>query len=220
MGRPASRAELAWYGFASQLVLGLCRLVWRTKVVGRERVPQTTAFIVAPVHRSYIDSVLAAAVTRRRLRFMGKEEMWSKRWAGKLWSSFGAFPVRRGKPDREALLNCQKALGAGEPVVLFPEGRRVSGPVVQPLLDGPAFLALRANVPIVPVGIGGSERAMPKGAKWVHRARVTVVVGKPIWPPARPQGSRVPRRAVAELTATLQAELQVAFDEAQRLAGG
>ena len=58
-------------------------------------------------------------------------------------------------------------LEAGEPLVLFPEGERKSGPIVQPLFDGATYVAVKAGVPIVPVGIGGSERAMPKGAKFI-----------------------------------------------------
>lgn len=219
MARPPTRAELAWYRFAWSVVLVPCWLLWRMVFVGRERLPQTTPFVLAPVHRSYIDSLLAASVTSRRMRFMGKREMWSYAWLGKVWTSLGAFPVDRGTPDREALRNCERALAGGEPVVMFPEGRRRSGPVVQPLLDGPAFVALRANVPIVPVGIGGSERAMPKGYRWLRPSRTTLVIGKPIWPPVHAAGSHVPRRAVAELTARLHAELQAVFDEARRLAG-
>ena len=68
-------------------------------------------------------------------------------------------------------------LEAGEPLVLFPEGERKSGPVVQPLFDGAAYVALKAGVPIVPVGIGGSERVMPKGAKFIYPRKVHVIVG-------------------------------------------
>ncbi len=228
-GRPPARAELAWYSFARTLVLGLAWLMWRTEVHGREHLPQTVPYVLAPVHRSYLDALFAASVTRRRVRFMGKGEMWSKGWSARLFSSLGAFPVqlrgisgtdsRRGTPDREALRSCQVALAGGEPVVMFPEGTRRSGPVVQPLFDGPAFVALRMNVPIVPVGIGGSERAMPPGARWLRPGKVSVVVGKPIWPPARPPGSAVPRSAVSELTAQLRSSLQAAFDEARRRVG-
>jgi 1-acyl-sn-glycerol-3-phosphate acyltransferase len=216
---PPSRGELAWYRLARQLLLVPGRALWRPIVIGRENVPQTTPFILAPVHRSYIDTVLAAYVTSRRLRYMGKSGVFSRPWAAKLFASLGGFPVRRGAPDREALLNCEKALQAGEPVVLFPEGRRGSGPKLGKLMAGPAFLALRANVPVVPLGIGGSERSMPVGAKLVRPARVALVVGRPVWPPPRPAHGRVPRAMVDDLTARLAKELQDAFDRARALAG-
>ena len=58
--------------------------------------------------------------------------------------------------------------------MLFPEGERKAGPIVQPLFDGAVYVAVKAGVPIVPVGIGGSERVMPKGAKFVYPRKVHV----------------------------------------------
>ena len=103
---------------------------------------------------------------------------------------------------------------------MFPEGTRQSGPVVEELFDGPAYVALHTGVPIVPVGIGGSERAMPKGAKFIRPVRVRLVVGPPIEPPPVPAGGRVSRRAVRELSEQLRKEIQRLFDEAEELAGG
>ena len=214
-----TRGELAWYTFARFVVFGLCWLMWRVRFVGTDNLPQTTPYVVAPVHRSYIDTVLAGLITRRRFRYMGKSEMWKTPWVARLFNSLGGFPVRRGTPDRDALKMCEQALLAGEPVVLFPEGTRQSGPIVRPLFAGPAFVALRANVPIVPLGIGGSERAMPKGSKWMRPGRIALVVGRPIWPPPASESGRASRRAVQELTDRLQSELQVVFDEAQVIAG-
>jgi len=216
---PPTRGELAWYRFARGAVMVPSWFLWRMRFTGIENLPQTTPYVLAPVHRSYIDTLLAGYLSNRRVRFMGKEEMWRTPWVAKLFSSLGGFPVRRGTPDREALRICEQILAAGEPVVLFPEGSRQSGPIVQPLFAGPAFVAVRANVPIVPVGIGGSERAMPKGAKWVHATRIALAVGRPIWPPPAGDGARAPRRVVQDLTDRLHRELQDVFDTAQALAG-
>jgi 1-acyl-sn-glycerol-3-phosphate acyltransferase len=150
---------------------------------------------------------------------MGKDSLWKYRWSGRLFSSLGGFPVHRGTPDREALRQCAEAIAGGEPVVLFPEGTRQSGPVVQPLFEGAAFVAARAGVPIIPVGIGGSEWAMPKGSKKILPVKVVMVVGEPIHAPERPAGGRVSRRAVAETSAELHKRLQELFDEALAGAG-
>jgi 1-acyl-sn-glycerol-3-phosphate acyltransferase len=216
---PPTRGQLAWYRLARAVVIVPSWFMWRMRFTGLENLPQTTPYVLAPVHRSYIDTLLAGYVSTRRVRFMGKEEMWQTPWVAKLFSSLGGFPVRRGTPDREALRICEQILAAGEPVVLFPEGSRQSGPIVQPLFAGPAFVAVRANVPIVPLGIGGSEKAMPKGAKWLRPTRIALAVGRPIWPPPAADGERVPRRVVSELTDRLQTELQEVFDTAQALAG-
>ncbi|HET6916981.1 MAG TPA: lysophospholipid acyltransferase family protein, partial [Acidimicrobiales bacterium] len=216
---PSSRIALVWYAFARAVVELVCRLYWRVEIRGRENVPSGGPFVIAPVHRSNIDTLLAGCVTRRRIRFMGKDSLWKYRWSGALFSSLGAFPVHRGTPDREALRICEEALRGGEPVVLFPEGTRQSGPDVQPLFEGAAFVAARANVPIVPVGIGGSEWAMPKGSKRIMPVKVVINIGEPIPAPDRPESGRVSRRAVAETSERLHSVLQGLFDEALAAAG-
>jgi 1-acyl-sn-glycerol-3-phosphate acyltransferase len=187
----------------------------RPKVSGREHIPATGPFILAPVHRSNIDFALAAILTKRRMRYMGKDSLWKIGWIGKIFSALGAFPVHRGSADREALRRCIEIIETGEPLVIFPEGTRQSGPTVQPLFEGAAYIATRTGVPIVPVGIGGSERAMPKGAKFIHPTRTALVIGPPINPPIARDGGRVPRRAIHEITEQLHAELQALFDDAQ-----
>ena len=109
-------------------------------------------------------------------------------------------------------------LEAGEPLVLFPEGTRQSGPLVQPLFDGATYVAAKAGVPIIPVGIGGSERVMPKGSKMIYPRKCVVVIGTPIQTVVN-GAERLPRSALKELSGNLLTELQRLFDEAQRLAG-
>jgi 1-acyl-sn-glycerol-3-phosphate acyltransferase len=217
--KTAGRLSLAWYAFARGAVEVFCRTYFRVEIKGRQWVPSSGPYVIAPVHRSIVDTLLAGCLTHRRIRFMGKDSLWKYRWAGEFLSSLGAFPVHRGTPDREALRRCEEALRSGEPVVLFPEGTRQSGPIVQPLFEGAAFVAARAGVPIIPVGIGGSEWAMTKGKKRIRPVKVAMVVGTPIPAPVRPEGGRVSRRAVAETSNVLHQELQALFDEALTRAG-
>jgi 1-acyl-sn-glycerol-3-phosphate acyltransferase len=210
-----SRPQLVWYAFVRAVVVAFCRLFWRLRVEGGEHVPTTGPFILAPVHRSNVDTPLVAAVTRRPLRYMGKDAMWKYGWSAWFFTSLGGFPVHRGTADREALKKCVAVLEGGEPLVLFPEGTRRSGPVVDEVFDGAAYVALRTGAPIVPVGIGGSERAMPKGAKFLRPVKLRMVVGEPLHPPVTEGGTRAPRRAVRELTEELKGRLQVLFDEAE-----
>lgn len=217
-GRSRSLASSVLYQVVYTVVVGLTRLVTRTTVVGRHNIPKSGPFLLAPIHRSNIDTPLAAAVTRRRLRFMGKDSLWKVPAIGWIMTALGAFPVTRGAADREALRRCVAVLDDGEPLVMFPEGTRQSGPRVQPLFDGAAYVAVKARVPIVPVGIGGSEMVMPKGKKMIRPHKCVVVVGEPISVSLDAEG-RVPRSAVRDVTATLAVELQRLFDEAQRLAG-
>jgi 1-acyl-sn-glycerol-3-phosphate acyltransferase len=212
----APRSKRVAYALLRRTVAGLSRLYWRVGVVGRDRVPDGP-FILAPVHRSNIDGPLMCNVTSHPMLYLIKREAWKYRWSAWFFDYFGGIPVERGEPDRAALRRCQEVLESGDPLVLFPEGTRRSGPLVESVFDGVAFLALRAGVPIVPVGIGGSARVQPKGAKFLKPVKVMIVVGRPI-PVDKPEG-RVPRRAVHELTERLVTELQYAFDEAQALTG-
>lgn len=214
----SSRLSRLFYSVIRALVVGVCVAYTRTRVIGAENIPREGAFLLAPIHRSNIDTPLAAAVTRRRMRFMGKDSIWKVRSIGWIMSALGAFPVTRGSADREALKRCIAVLESGEPLVLFPEGTRQSGPVVQPLFDGAAYVAVKAGVPIVPVGIGGSERVMPKGSKMILPKKCVLVVGKPIMATRDDEG-RIPRSEVKEMTGRLYDELQRLFDEAQVLAG-
>ena len=207
------------YRVVRAVIAGFCKVFWRLSIEGQEHIPATGAFVLSPVHRSNIDTPLAACVTKRKMRFMGKKEMWKIAPLGKVFTALGAFPVNRGTADREALRTCITVLQNGEPLVLFPEGTRRSGPVVEDLFDGAAYVATKAGVPIIPVGIGGSEGAMPKGAKFIRPVKVHMVVGPPIQP-GPSDGGKASRRGMQELTGRLEAELQRLYDEAQKKAGG
>ena len=211
--------------FVDRVVYQTCRtlIVWisavyfRVHVEGRENVPRRGACIVAPVHRSNLDTPILGCITRRRMRYMGKDSLWKNKAMAWFASALGGFPVVRGSADREALRACQAVIERGEPLVMFPEGTRKSGPVIQEIFDGPAFVASRTGAPIIPVGIGGSERVMPRGAKWIRPKKIVLIVGKPIVPP--PVDGRVPRRVVSELSEQLHVSLQRLFDEADAKAG-
>lgn len=200
-------------------VYTICKVLFRLRVDGRENLPRGP-FILSAVHRSFADTPIVGVITGKRLRFMGKESLWKSRPLGAFLTFFGGFPVERGGADRTALRAAQDVLALGEPLVMFPEGTRQEGPRLDrdQMLDGPAFVASRAGVPIVPVGIGGSAKALPLGARIPRPHKVVVVIGEPIPPPSKVNG-KVPRRAVKDLTDTLFSELSDLYIEARVLAG-
>lgn len=202
------------YHTVRTIVTVFCRVWCRMSIEGRDNIPASGPFILAPTHRSIIDTPVASGVYRRRMRFMGADKWWSNKHFGNLLSALGGFPVSRGSADREALKRCIAVIEGGEPLVLFPEGERKSGPVVQPLFEGAAYVAMRTGVPIVPVGIGGSERVMPKGTKFIYPRKLRVIVGPPLRAPAA-ASPKEQRAATRQLTIELHAELQRLFDLAQ-----
>ncbi|MCU1370783.1 MAG: putative acyltransferase [Ilumatobacteraceae bacterium] len=217
--RSGTRGELLFYGFVRGALLGACKLWFRVSAKGRPNVPAEGAFILAPVHRSNLDFALVLICTKRRMRYLAKDSLWKNQgfWA-KVFTALGGIPVARGTADRAALTTCIEVLEAGEPLVMFPEGTRQHGPVIEELFDGPAFVQSRTGVPIIPVGIGGSETAMPKGAKIPKPQKVTVLIG-PALEPSDAIGPKAKRAAIRARTAELHEVVQALFDEAQASAG-
>jgi 1-acyl-sn-glycerol-3-phosphate acyltransferase len=217
---PLTRAQRAMYQFVRGVIVLVARLYFRVEVVGRQYLPPSGAYIVSPAHRSNLDTPLMPVITRRNLRAMGKDSLWkANRFGAWFLTSMGGFPVARGTADRSALHAAEEVVERGEPLIMFPEGTRRTGPHIWKLFDGPAFVAARTGVPIVPIGIGGSERAMGRGVKIPKPVKITIVIGEPILPPERQPGARVPRRVVKELSAELHSRVQDLFDEAQQRAG-
>jgi 1-acyl-sn-glycerol-3-phosphate acyltransferase len=211
-----NRWERGLYGTVHFLVRAVTRWWIITEYIGLENVPKSGAYIVAPNHRSVVDFLLVGPITRRRLRYLGKDSVWKAKWFVPIADGLGGIPVARGTADRESMNRCIEALRGGEPLVLFPEGQRKSGPVVEELFDGVGYIAVKAEVPILPIGIGGSEAVMPKGAKFPRRRHVKVIIGQPMYPPTT---GRSARKAAPELSTKLRAELQRLFDDATRLVG-
>ncbi len=208
-------AERAGYR-CIRLVLEIwCRTFWRMSVEGRDRLPTTGPFILSPAHRSNVDFLVTGAAIPRVMRFMAKDSLWKAERFGRFLEHMGAFPVNRERPDRRALRNCEEALAHGDPVVMFPEGRRKEGLVVEDLQEGPAWVACRYRVPVVPVGLGVTDRAMPIGAKLVRPVRLRIIIGEPIYPDVPPTG-RVPRGAVTAFTEQLRDEVQRCYDLSRR----
>ena len=199
----------------------LCFAYFRVRVEGADRIPKTGAVIVAPNHRSFVDFlVVGTTATRRKAFFMAKDDLWKSKLLGRLLETFGAFPVNRAGADRLALDRAQAVLEQGELLILFPEGTRRSGPKIEDLHEGAAFLAARTGSSIVPVGVGGTSAAMPKGAHVPRPVKVRLIVGSPIAAPERGGGGRVARSKVHAVTEQLRSELQDLYDRAESSSQG
>jgi 1-acyl-sn-glycerol-3-phosphate acyltransferase len=205
---------MTFYRFMRFFIVGYTVLVYRVRVIGREHLPKTGPYVIAPSHRSMLDIPVAGAVTTRRVRFMGKAPLFRVPVLGSIFRALGGFPVERDGSDFGPIRESLKILEEGEPLVVYPEGSRQRGSEIAELQPGAAYLAAKMGVPIVPVGIAGAEETFrTRRGRLPGFGRIVVVIGEPILPPTR-AGSHVKRSSVDELSATLRERLQKLFDEA------
>lgn len=149
--------------------------VYRFKCEGRENIPKEGGCVLALNHRSYIDVVLAGMTCPRKINYMAKSELFKNKLFGALIRAFGAFPVHRGTGDVGAIKSALAKLGAGDIVLIFPEGRCVRNPEEEKTTrakPGAVMLAVSAGVPVVPAYISGRIGFMGK---------ITLRYGKPVY---------------------------------------
>ena len=165
--------------FISRLMVKLLLpLLTRYRVRGRDNIPSQGPLIIVANHLNLIDPPLLSISLHRRAMFMAKEELFHSKIASYLVGSIGAFPVCKGRLDRKALRRAMQVLADGLVLVIFPEGRRSRGGRLSAAFPGAALIALRGGVPIIPVGITGTEKL--KGLAWLWcRPEVTVNIGPP-----------------------------------------
>ena len=190
--RVGARSSSLWvYGVITGLIRTLLFPYFRVEIRGAVHNLDTTGpLILAPVHRSNLDSMLVGSASSRRCRALAKHTMWKSRpWAW-IVSALGAFPVERGTADREALRAARMLLESGEAMFVFPEGTRQEGREIAEIYDGVAYLAAKTGAQALPIGIAGTGEAMAKGTKLPRRERVVIQVGDLI-PPPEAVGKRV-----------------------------
>lgn len=199
------------YRVVAGLLTGLAWLLFRPTVIGRENIPLHGPVLIAPIHRSNVDFAFTLFMSPRKVFFMAKDSIFRVVLLGPLVRHLGAFPVRRGAADRESMTLAEAVLRRGNALVLFPEGTRKEGLSVEPLHDGAMFVAARTGATVVPVGIGGSDRAMPLGARIPRPAKIRIVIGAPISPPR--SNGRVARSAVSAKSEELRQALEAVYHQ-------
>lgn len=171
-----------WYRLNKGLFGWHFRRKFGYRMEGREHEPRPPYVVVAN-HCSAVDPPLVALALRARVTFAAKIELTHNRLV-KLWiRSLGGFFVHRGRVDRAAIRSGLRALRRGRVLCVFPEGTRSSDGRLLPFEDGAAYWALKSGVPVLPIGIIGSHRTMPVGAKKMAPHPVLVRVGPPILVP-------------------------------------
>src|SRR5579871_5515957 len=186
--------------------------VLRARAIGAERVPETGAAILAPNHFSYMDHFLVGIFIRRKVRFMGKSQLFvpPAHW---IYSRGGVFPVRRGARDEEAFVTAEAILAGGGVVAMYPEGGRSrTGQLAEHARPGIGRLALDTGAPVVPIAIQGSSRI--RNWKRLRFPAVRVRFGDPLRFEREPGSTRERQQQVADEIFTRIRELYA--QQAQR----
>jgi len=191
----------------------LCVFIWsRREVLGLQNVPRHGPAILASNHLNLADPPLLASLVPRRTIFMAKLELWSTPFVGWMYGLGGCIPVRRFEADVGALRRAEKVLREGHVLVMFPEGTRSRHPGLGKGHPGTAVIALRSGVPIVPVGVSGTE-VVSLPSVFLHRTRVRVAFGQPF---TLPQGQRLTTELAEEGTERIMKEIAALLPEACR----
>lgn len=170
-----------WYWFVRWAVrVFFFRLSGGFRIVGTANVPRSGPLIVSPNHVSNLDPPAIACSIPRMITFMAKSELFKVPIFGPLIRSLGSFPVHRGEADTEAIRLALRLLGEGRAVLVFPEGTRGDGEELLPFNRGAALLAKRSGAPVLPVGIVGTHRKMPKCVSFSKWGPTYVAFGEPL----------------------------------------
>ncbi len=180
--------ELIRWGIAFPIL----SLVARIRLKGRDNVPKHGPFLIASNHLSWTDIPLVPLLLPGKVVYMAKEEYFSSRIAW-LVRFLGAFPVKRGEGDRQALRTADEQLKKGNVVVLFPEGTRSKTRTMAKGHAGLGMIALRSGVPVVPVAIWGSEKVLKE-----FGPRVVISYGEPMV--FKPKGTKITREDIDNAT--------------------
>lgn len=171
------------YMILRRLMRGLIRFIFHTitrvQVTGWENVPAEGPYIVTFNHVSIYDPPLVLAFWPVNSEAIAAEYLWEEKWIGLVVRAFGAIPVSRDFFDRGLIDKTLAILEGGGVLTLSPEGERSFKPGMIPAKPGIAYLAEKAGVPIVPVGVTGTTGDLIQRARRFERPHVSMRIGKP-----------------------------------------
>ena len=158
------------------LTRGLLFLFTRWRVRGKENIPSQGPLLVVVNHLNFADPPIIGVSVNRKAMFLAKEELFRPGLSGYIIRHYGAFPVRRGGMNKEAMRKSEQLLKQDMALIMFPEGRRSQNAQLESAFSGAALIAARNGVPILPMGIAGTEKI--KGITWwLRRPQITVNIG-------------------------------------------
>lgn len=147
-------------------------IMYRPKIKGKQNLPENTAAIICPNHVHALDSAIMVAMNKRKINVLAKEELFKNKFLCFIADLFGIYPVKRDSKSMESIKISLKLLKNKELLMIFPEGTRNGMEKGIKPKDGAVKLAIKANVPIIPVGIQGEFKLFKQ---------VKANIGEPIY---------------------------------------
>ncbi len=164
-------------------VFPIFRFLFKGQTIGISNLPKNGGVVVASNHGSHLDPPILGHALGRPVAFMAKSELFRIPILSFIISACGAYPVKRGAGDREALRTASNRLLEGWATGVFLDGTRQENGRVNDPKAGAALLAARSGCPILPVAIVNSHRAFPKGSLFPRFVCIHLKVGELIQPP-------------------------------------
>jgi 1-acyl-sn-glycerol-3-phosphate acyltransferase len=168
-----------WVGYHLARLTG--RLLFRFRVIHRERMIQSGPVILAMNHQSYLDPPLAGITCDRAIYFLARRTLLNVPLLGWVLPKVNVIPVNQEGVDRSAIKAMIRVLQAGNGVLVFPEGSRTLDGNLQPAEPGLGLVIAKTLAPVVPLRIFGAHEALPSGGGRLRFVPITVVVGEPIF---------------------------------------
>jgi 1-acyl-sn-glycerol-3-phosphate acyltransferase len=160
--------------------------------------------LVVVNHLNFADPPIIGVSVNRKAIFLAKEELFRSRLSGYIVRNYGAFPVRRGGMNREAMRKSKQLLAQGMALIMFPEGRRSQNAQLESAFSGAALIAARSDVPILPIGIVGTEK-IEGTTWWLRRPQITVNIGHPFY--LSPVNHKLTRVKLTEFTHSIMGHI-------------
>lgn len=164
------------------IIRTLTRSYLGIRVNGLENIPSSGPIIIAANHCSFLDPPIIGLGIPRQITYLAKEELFAIPVLGWWLRSVGSYPVARGRGDVRILKTALRLLKEGKTLLIFPEGTRSADGIVQPLESGFAWLAIKANVPVIPIYTADTYRLMPRQARFPKPGVIRLNVGEPVLP--------------------------------------
>ena len=183
-GREPRSSLCLYHFFKWSVVSPLFYTYFRGHIYGAEHVPQQGPLLVVSNHASHFDPPLLSNCVRRPVSYMAKEELFRVPVFRQAIQLYGAYPVKRGVGDRTAIKSALSRLEQGWAVGVFLQGTRTPDERIPSPKLGAALLAAKAQAPLLPVSLWGTQGILVKGSSIPHSVPVTVRIGTPIAPPA------------------------------------